>query len=489
MALFLAIDLGTTGCRSMVIEDSLRQLSGSYMEYPLFTPQKNWVEQNAEDWWRCTVETAKQAIFKAGVDADQIDAISVSSQGITFVPVDRELKPLCRALTWLDGRAEEQTQWIKQSLGELDMFRLTGKPVLSCYMLPKLLWLRDNAPYLFRTAWKYLMPLDYLMAKLTGRCITDHTMASGTLMYDIRNHCWSSQVLQACGIDPDKLPELLWSGANAGPLCAQAAAELGLREDCVVAVGAQDQRCASLGAGLADGVMTVSLGTAAAICKLWKAPPDTDDMRIGWSAYLSDTTWVTEGVLSTAATCLRWVRDTMFPGADYTLVSREASEAHRHGSRMLFYPYMSGPTSPDNYPDATGCFYGVDLGAKRGDFALAVMEGVAFQIRILLEAMNAYPAVREIVLFGGGAKSDIWPQIIADVTGLTVRIPQSEEAGVTGAAILAGIASGHFHADIPPALPIARTIHPSDRRENYAKQYADYRSIEKKLWAQGGTVK
>ncbi|NLD60372.1 MAG: hypothetical protein GX647_12055 [Clostridiales bacterium] len=482
MPLYLAIDLGTTGCRSILYDAKLREVGNSYREYGLFTPREKWAEQDANLWWALTLETAKEAIAASGLPAAEIRGVSVSSQGITVVPVDADFRPLCNALSWLDVRAGEQAASLERAFGTRDMFTLTGKRIHEAYTLPKVLWLRENCPGIYDAAHKLLMPMDFLLARLTGRCATDHTMASGTLMYDIRNAKWSDRVLEGVGVPLEKLPALLWSGEAVGAVLPEVARELGLREDCVVAVGAQDQRCASLGAGLGEGVMTISLGTAAAVCRTWDRPHTEGDTRIGWSAYVRPGAWVTEGVINTAAASMRWLRNEMFPGMSYAAIDQEARRALEAGGGLLFYPYLNGPSSPDFYPDSQGCFLGANLATRRGDFALAVMEGVAFQIRILLEAMRSAGSVHAISLFGGGANSDLWCQIIADATGLDIAVPETAEVASVGAAMLAGIGAGEFSWDALPEVGTRKRYRPGSARARYARLYERYREAEFRLW-------
>lgn len=481
MHYYLAIDLGTTGCRSILFDSALTQIADSYQEYGLETPQEKWAEQDAQLWWELSLRTAQAAIEKSGIRASSIDAISISSQGITIVPVDSELRPLCPAISWLDVRPEKQTEELMKRYGFREMFTYTGKQLNPCYSLPKILWLKEERPEIFRRTWKFLMPMDYLIAKFTGNCVTDHSMASGTLLYDIRGCCWSERLVKECGIALDQLPELRWSGEQAGVVLPEVAERLGLRKDCIVAVGAQDQKCAALGVGLTDGVMTISLGTCAAITKLWHEAKTDGDTRIGWCGYVQPQAWVTEGVINTGAVCLRWLRDTMFPGADYDTINAEAAKALCQHSSLLFFPYLNGPASPDNYPDSTGVFYGATLAARRGDFALAVMEGVAFQIRIVLEAMQADASVHTLVLFGGGAKSHLWCQLIANITGKRITVTETPEAAGAGAAILAGIGAGAFDKSAAPHVEYVREYFPEDSAY-YEEKYRKYRQIEFKLW-------
>ena len=328
-------------------------------------------------------------------------------------------------------------------------------------------------------AWKFLMPMDFLIAKFTGKCVTDYSMASGTLMYDIKNSCWSNEILDFYGIKEEKLPKIVAAGLKAGKILPEVAKRLGLKEDCAVAVGAQDQKCAAYGVGLKDGVMTISLGTAAAITKYWKTAKTEENNGVGWCGYIERDEYVTEGVINTAGTCLRWMRDMLFKGEKYAVIDKEAEEAKKRGSSLLFYPYLAGAGSPDYYPDSQGVFYGMSLATNRGDFALAVMEGIAFQIRIILEAMNAYGNVDTLILFGGGANGTLWPSIIANATGMKIHIPKSFEAAGAGAAMLAAKAAG---VDLAP-METDKVFLP-DNAEEYNKKYAKYREIEKKLWAQ-----
>lgn len=478
MAVYLAIDLGTTGCRSILFNETLEEVGSAYEEYSLITPSSGWVEQDAECWWEMTLRTAKAAISASSVSADQIVGISVSSQGITIVPVDKKLSPLCNAISWLDVRAEEQANQLERDWGQ-ELFTHTGKHTDACYTLPKLLWFQKERPEIWERAWKFLMPMDYLLGKLTGNPVTDHSMASGTLLYDIKNCCWSKTILEKYEIDEENLPAIKWSGECAGIVLPEVAAELGIRSDCVVAVGAQDQKCAALGAGLEDGTMTVSLGTAGAVTKRWETVKTQTITNVGWCGYTEPGTWVTEGVINTAGTCLRWVRDLLFKGEDYATINLEAQAALERDSRLLFYPYLNGPSSPSYYPDAEGSFYGINLTTQRGDFALAVMEGVAFQIRILLEAMEAYGNMAWLVLFGGGAKSQLWCQIISNATGLKIMVPSTAEAAGAGAAILAARATGNRIK----ALTCTKVYVPEDC-EIYEDKYKRYRNIENKLWNQ-----
>lgn len=478
MGLYLAIDLGTTGCRSIIYDDNLQNISTEYEEYELITPKENFVEQNAEKWWEMTLRTAMKAIERAGIDGKDIESISISSQGITIVPVDEDAKPLCNALSWLDTRAETETQQIDKDFTADRIYALTGKALISAYSLPKILWLKENKPEIYDGAYKLLMPMDYLLAKFTGVFATDYSMASGTLMLDLKNLCWSDEILDFYRISKEKLPTLLGAGEKVGVVLPSVAEQLGLKQDCIVAMGAQDQKCAAYGAGLKDGVMTISLGTSAAITKHWKQAHTEKNCGVGWCGYADDESFVTEGVIATAGTSLRWIRDIYFKNESYKIIDEEAKAVMEKGSELLFYPFLAGASSPFYYPESTGVFYGINLGTCRGDFALAVMEGIAFQIREILEVMEAYGNVHTVILFGGGAKSKLWAQIIADVTGMNIYTTNDPEAAGAGAAMLAAKAVGK---QLKP-LALSKPYIP-ENAEKYNKKYHKYIRFEKNLWA------
>ncbi|MBR2344044.1 MAG: hypothetical protein IKA64_07315 [Clostridia bacterium] len=482
MSYFLAVDLGTTGCRSIIFDGGLNILASSYSEYALITPREMWVEQSSLDWWELTLRTAGEAIGLSGISPSEIKSIAISSQGITVVPVDENINPLCNALTWLDTRATAEAERISRDFGER-IYKITGKEAKPDYTLPKLLWLREHEPEIFGRAYKFLLPSDFLVARLVGgRCVTDRSMASGTLMYDLARGEWSAEILEKYQIDIAKLPEVADATAPAGRVCPEVAQRLGLSPDCMVAVGAQDQKCAAYGVGLDMGIMTVSLGTAAAVTKLWREPLTDINAGVGWCGYVRPDRFVTEGVIDTAATCLRWVRDIMFGGCGYDVISAEAEAARERGSSLVFTPYLAGPSDPDAYPASTGVFHGVTLATRRGDFALAVMEGVAFGLRRILEAMEAYGSVESLILFGGGAKSDIWCKIIADVTGLRILVPTTSEAAGAGAARIAAHAVGER---LSP-LGFERCYEPSERSAEYAEKYKKYIELEKRLFVTEG---
>lgn len=467
----------------MVFDRQLQLRGSAYREYGLIAPRADWYEQDACLWWTLSCETLQQAAKDAGIDPAQIRAISISSQGISIVPVDEKGKPLCNALSWMDMRAKEETSQLLEQLGDAQTYQRTGKHILACYTLPKILWLQKNAPDIWAKTRGLWMPLEYLTAKFTGHAFTDPSMASGTLLYDMKNGCYHQPTLQRYGIAESMLAQIRPCGSSAGTVLPEVAEKLGLSKDCTVSVGAQDQRCAALGAGLREDTITVSLGTAAAICKLWNSftPEQT---TVGWSPYVYAGSFVTEGVANTAGAALRWLRDVVYPGCDYDVINQEAAQARQENSAVLFHPYLGGSAYPRHDMPGVGCFYGLSMAAKRGDLAHAVMEGVAFEITEILKKVDPEDSAKRLVLFGGGAKSALWQQIFADATGKEIFVPELSEAAGVGAAMLAGVGCGDFDTKAMPAMRIMSNTCPGEAYAATQARLARFRKLEDDL-AQG----
>lgn len=484
MKLLIGIDLGTTGIRSIVYDERLRELGCDYREYSLITFSATCIEQDAHTWWELVRQTIAAALEKSGQPGGNVAGIGISSQGIAFLPVDGQFEPMMNAISWLDSRADEEAAELLSDFGAREIYEITGKRPNGIYVLPKLMWLKKNCPDIFNKAAHFLMAHDFILAKLCGKAITDCTMASGTMMFDITERRWSGKLLARCGVDAAKLPEVLEAGHAAGTILPHIADELGLGRDVVIAVGGQDQKCASLGAGIADHAATVSLGTAAAISRKWNSPRFDGEMRIPCFAGLQPGSWVTEGVLSTAASSLKWLRQTFFSVKAYHELDDMASEKQTEG--LFFYPHLAGTSSPDWFSDSCGCYYGIRLNTTPGEMIRALYEGVAFQIRKNIEIMqDDASVVSELRLFGGGAASPAWCRIIADVTGLPVRVPESDEVACVGAAMLAGLAAGIYPALSQPQGLVAMACgYTPDRnmKVHYDGLFNQYVKIEKKLF-------
>jgi xylulokinase len=483
-AMVIGLDLGTTVCKGVLVDEKLRVLSRAERYYPLIKISGDEIEQDANLWWQVTRQILTDLLASPEVQTQRVKGISVSTQGISIVPVDEQLHPLRNALSWLDVRATEQRDQFLRSFDERTLFKITGKRANVAYVLAKLLWLKQNEPDIYARSYKVLMPLDFILAKFTGAAVTDHTMAGGTLYYDNSGQTWSARILQALAIDEEKLPRIEWSGRKVGTIRREISEEFGLARDVLVAVGGQDQKVAALGAGIDLKKTTVSLGTALAIIQKCRKPVIDPAMRIPCFSDLFPGRWVLEGV-GTGTSGLDWLKDTLFPDKSYEELSSMVQAVDSQQNPILFYPFFTGVGSPHFSENTRGFLYGLDYSVKAGHLVRSVFESIGFQIKENLIVMEEISQrVEELRLFGGGSKSRTWCQIIADITGKPVVTLFTSEAGSIGAAILAGLATGLFQTqeEAFTHIKIAEIFEPRGNRvPYYLERYEDYLSIQKKI--------
>lgn len=483
----IGVDLGTTTCKSIVFDDKLNILGEAYVEYPLINISAEEIEQDAVKWWELVRETIKNAMKQANIAGESVKGVSVSAQGISFVPVDKRLKPLRNALSWLDTRAKAQNDRFMRKFGEMRIFSMTGKRANEAYVLPKLLWIRDEEPDIYEKTYKFLMAQDFITAMMCGECVTDHTMASGTLAYDNTDRRWSMPILKGMGVDADKLPAIRYSGSAVGVMDARVSRELGLGRDVTVSTGGQDQKCAALGAGVDQDTATVSLGTAVAITQKCCKPVIDAQMRVPCFTDVTRDNWVIEGSIGAGCASLKWLKETLFPDRSYKELDIMADKCGNGKDSIFFYPYLAGAGAPYWYKTAKGAFYGITLATDASSIVRSVLEGIAYHIGYNLDVMHElYRSVEKLKIFGGGAKSDVWCQLISDVTNKEVSTLSSHETACTGAAILAGTGCG-VYGDVDMALKYCRINKSFRPREQFVNLHGErrkeYIKIQQKLFA------
>lgn len=430
--MYIGIDLGTTGCKVVLFDAAGKEVRQFNEEYPLIC-QGSFVEQDANLWWQLVTRGMAEVARDCG---NQVRGISVSTQSISVVPVDEQGEPLANAITWLDVRAQEETQQLIQALGEDTIYRITGKFSLPCYTLPKLMWLKTHAPELYQRTHKFMLPLDFLNLRLAGKGICDYTVAGGIMAYDLAHKCYSSAILEAAGIPERLLPEVGCMGELVGGLTQTAAALTGLPAGCPVYLGGQDQKLAAIGAGIREQAVTVSFGTASAVTCLTKSLPEQRDFS---RFRFNETYYSYEGVVDTSGATLKWLTGILH-AEDYEAMNALAQEAGGSGGVIFQTDLTTG-----------GSITGLTLATTRGNLVYALFEGVSRRIGEFAEAMGG---CQQLYLFGGGSKSGIWCQVLADVTGRQVVALSTPETASLGAAILASCGT------IPPASP-ARIYEPN----------------------------
>lgn len=444
METVLSIDLGTSNCRSAIFTQDLKLISISQKEYPLINISISEIEQDSDLWWATAKETIKAAINKAGDMGHNISSISISTQGLSLLPVDKNGKPLTNAISWLDTRAKEQTKKLVERYGFRDVFYYAGKRANATYTLPKLLWFKEHCPDLYEKTYKFLLPLDFLHYKLCGKFYTDHTIASGTMYYDISKQTWAEDILKDFSLDSHKLPDIVWSGTPLGRILPELADEFRISHSVVITAGGQDQKCAALGAGIREGAATVSLGTASCISYLSDAPIFDPQCRIPSFSFLFPSQWALEGIVNVCSPCYDWFRHSFAEGVSFKDLDRLMENArHKTDEFVFFYPYFTGASSPYWLADAKPTFTGMSLTTDKWKMCRSVLEGVSCNIKsnLLVMAEITRPA-KELRVYGGGANSSFYPQLIADITNIPVTILPSSETALIGAALLAFLGAG-----------------------------------------------
>ncbi len=484
LLLAVGIDLGTTGCKAVVTNEKGKIVGQEYIEYPLIVLSEKEVEQDAALWWELACKAVKAAVENCGGDKKNVVGISVSSQGLSFLPVDKNVEPLCNAISWLDIRPSEQTEHILTKFSRNKIFQLTGKRVNEVYILPKLLWLRENKPDIYANAYKFLTAHDFLIAKMTGNFITDNTMASGSMMHDVSKCDWSKEILCAFDIDASKLPEIRYSGTSAGKLTKQAAEQMGLCEGIAVGVGGQDQKVAAYSLTLEIGSATLCLGTAGAMEFFVSKPVFDDKMGIPVFPYLFEKTWTLEAVISATGVGLKWLKNTFFADKSFKDLDDIADKSDCGCGGVCFYPHFGGATSPIWDTDAKAFFYGLSLNTTSGDIIRSVLEGVAFQIKSnLIRCEKLSGKIDTITVFGSGSKSDIWCRIISNITNCKVYALSTPDAAGIGAAKLgfcaAGMLSDDYAEDIMAGCRVYEPI--EDCVKAYEVYYEKYIATENKM--------
>lgn len=488
MTLLAGIDLGTTGCRCMLFDEALCVRGEEYYEYPLLNLPPDFIEQDAELWWTLLCRALKGAAQKGGVDLRDVVALSISSQGITVVPVDEAFRPLYNAINWLDRRAGTEGDEIIQAIGLEAYQKIAYRLSPSSYGLTKVLWLRQHRPEIFDAAYQFLMPMDFLIGKFCGVAVTDPSMAAGMGCYDMEAQGWSKDMLEGVGIPAARLARIAHSGSVAGRVNAKAAAECGLAEGTIVAVGSQDQKCGGVGAGLTEGVATASLGTCLATLLKIPAPMLNKAHYQPCFPDVFGEGYLLEGCAPIGAGCLKWYRDLYYPTWSYDQVVELAAQHSPGETTPMFFPHLCGAGTPKPFPDAHAMFGNVSIATDAPAMAYSVLEAVAFALRQNVEAslLSTDADILRLRVFGGGAKSDFWLQMMSDVTSLPMESLYTHEIACVGAAILAGIAAGVFASQEDAqqrCIQVAGTHRPdAGKKALYDARYAAYNAMEDRIF-------
>lgn len=452
---YIGIDLGTSAVKLLLMDGNGTVKNVVSKEYPLYFPHPGWSEQNPKDWWEQTVEGIRELVTEK--ERALVAGISFGGQMHGLVMLDDRDRVIRPAILWNDGRTGQETSYLNEVIGQEKLSQYTANIAFAGFTAPKILWVREHEPENFKRIAKIMLPKDYLAYMLTGTFCTDVSDASGMLLFDVKNKCWSQEMLQICGIRRDQVADVYESYECVGCLKGEAAALLGLSESVKVAAGAGDNAAGAVGTGtVGDGRCNISLGTSGTIfISSEKFNVDSNNALHAFAH--ADGKFHLMGCMLSAASCNKWWMDEILGTKDYAL---EQGQIEGLGENNVFFlPYLMGERSPHNNPDARGTFVGMTMDTSRSDMTQAVLEGVAFAIRDSFQVARALgiPVTRTKIC-GGGAKSHLWRKIMANVLGIPVDIMKSEEGPGLGGAMLAAVACGEYESVEAAAEKIVTVI-------------------------------
>ena len=475
---YIGIDLGTSAVKLLLMEESGKICNIVSREYPLFFPHPGWSEQKPEDWFAQSMEGMKE--LTKDIDRAQVAGIGFGGQMHGLVTLDKDDNVIRPAILWNDGRTGEETEYLNTLIGKDKLSQYTANIAFAGFTAPKILWMQKNEPENFKKVVKIMLPKDYLAYRLSGSFCTDVSDASGMLLLDVKNRCWSKEMLEICGITEEQLPKLYESWEVVGTLKPEIAKELGFSENVKVVAGAGDNAAAAVGTGtVGDGQCNISLGTSGTVF-ISSKNFGVDENNALHSFCHADGSYHLMGCMLSAASCNKWWMDEIIRTKEYT---KEQENITKLGENNVFFlPYLMGERSPHNNPDARGTFIGLTMDTTREDMTQAVLEGVAFAIRDSFEVAKSLGIqIERTKICGGGAKSPLWRRMIANVLNIKVDRIESEEGPALGGAMLAAVACGVFSSVEEAAEKIVRvteTIEPEPELvEKYERQYQKFAKI------------
>lgn len=469
---YIGIDLGTSGVKLLLAAADGEVLAEVNESYPIYHPYPDWSEQNPSDWW----EAVKKGLKKLtdGQNAKSVKGISFSGQMHGLVAVDANGKVIRPCILWNDGRTEKQTRYLNEKIGQKNLAAYTGNIAFAGFTAPKILWMQENEPENYKKIAKILLPKDYIAFMLTGEYSTDYSDASGTLLLDVENKCWSAKMCEICGVTSGMLPTLHESFEVIGTLKPDIAVEIGLGENVKVTAGAGDNAAAAIGTGTTGkGKCNISLGTSGTI--FISSDKFTAHENNSLHSFChADGGYHLLGCILSAASCRKWWLEDILGSTDYVSDDLSVSESDTQG--LLFLPYLSGERSPHNDTKAKGAFIGLTSTTTRAQMSRAIMEGVAFALRDCLEiAKNSGIDISGTTICGGGSKGEAWRKIVSDVLNLPIFVQGSEYGPAFGASILAMTGCGEYpsvQTAIDKLVKVKPDVTPT--KENVEKYNAKY---------------
>ena len=480
--LYVGIDLGTSAVKLLLMDEKGQIRKIVSREYLLYFPHPGWSEQIPEDWYEQSLEGLKELL--SDCDRTQVAGISFGGQMHGLVILDENDQVIRPAILWNDGRTTEETNYLNQVIGKEKLSEYTANIAFAGFTAPKILWVKNREPENFARISKIMLPKDYLAYRLTGVFCTDVSDASGMLLFDVKNRCWSRQMMEICSVREEQLAQIFESYEAVGCVKTEIARELDIPENVKVAAGAGDNAAAAVGTGtVGDGRCNISLGTSGTIF-ISSDKFGVDRYNALHAFAHADGHYHLMGCMLSAASCNKWWMDEILETKNYP---EEQKQIEKLGdNHVYFLPYLMGERSPHNDPAARGTFIGMTMDTTRTDMTQAVLEGVAFALRDSFEVAKTLGIrIERTKICGGGAKSPLWKKIIANVLGIKVDVIESEEGPAMGGAMLAAVACGEYpdvEAAADAIVKIVDTIEPeTELTEKYNQRYEQFRQIYPKV--------
>ena len=490
MRYILAHDIGTTGDKATLYDEEGVLIGSAFASYPTSYPHAGWAEQNPEQWWAALCASTAQLLDASRIPAAAIACVVFSGQMMGMVAVDSAVRPVHDALIWADQRATAQVERVAERIDPREVYRITGHRLSPSYSAAKMLWLRDAEPAAYAEAAAFLQAKDFLVARLTGVFATDPSDASGANLYSLEGGDWADELVEAFDIPRDKLPAIHPSTAVVGEVRPAAAVATGLRAGTPVVIGGGDGACAATGAGVfRPGVAYNYIGSSSWIGVATEEPVLDPRMRTFTWAHLVPGLFTPTGIMQAAGSSYQWARDQLAREekdsaerlglSAYELMNLQAQRSPLGARGLLFLPYLLGERSPHWNPRARGAFIGLTMRHTHDDLMRAVLEGITYNLRVILEALAGQGAgIEALRVIGGGARGAVWNGIMADVFGLPVqRLSLLEEATSLGAAVAGGIGVGLWpdFAQVDRMIGVESTTHPDrERHARYAVLYESF---------------
>ena len=476
--LYIGVDLGTSAVKLLLMNEAGHIEKIVSREYPLSFPHSGWSEQNPYDWYDKTLDGLKELLSEC--DKSLVDGISFGGQMHGLVTLDAQDEVVRPAILWNDGRTTEETTYLNEQIGRERLTGYTANIAFAGFTAPKILWMQKNEPDLWAKVKKIMLPKDYLAYRLSGTFCTDYSDASGMLLMDVKNKCWSKEMMEICHVSREQLPDLYESFEVVGTLKKEIASELGVPETVKVIAGAGDNAAAAVGTGtVGANHCNLSLGTSGTLF-VSSDKFGVDEHNALHSFAHADGGYHLMGCMLSAASCNKWWMDEILKTKDY---AGEQKGIQTLGENQVFYlPYLMGERSPHNNPDARAMFVGMSMDTTREDMTLAVLEGVAFGLRDSLEVARSLGIrIDSSRICGGGAKSPLWRQIIAAVMNVKLEIIESEEGPGYGAAILAAVGCGTFESverACEKLVKVIDTVEPDPELvQKYEEKYQKFKQL------------